>query len=200
MLALLVEWFLCFTPNQWHIYTINDKRVCREMLSEREARHSGSLCVLHTYVDTYVSLFGNETRVRGGNMPSLIMHTLRLSPAKSFADTRVWVGHTHTHTYCLFMLQTANCILHHTAYDVGFADFSLHPPKPPPHTHSTSFLYLVRVIWNSCWPSFLPARCLHPLKAAWYAMWTELNRLQWCFTLAGLSSKDSALWGSMWLC
>lgn len=98
MLALLVEWFLCFTPNQWHIYTINDKRVCREMLSERESRRSGSLCVLHTYVDTYVSLFGNETRVRGGNMPSLIMHTLRLSPAKSFADTRVWVGHTHTHT------------------------------------------------------------------------------------------------------
>lgn len=164
---------MCFTPNQWHIYTINDKRVCKEMLSEREARRSVSVCVLHMYVDASMSLFGNETRVRGGNMPALIMHTLHLSPAKSFTDTRVWVGHTH----CLFMLQTANCILHHTAYDVGFADFSLHPPKPP--TTHTQYIFLVLESYEiHVVLVFLPARCLHPLKAAWYAMWTELNRLQ----------------------
>lgn len=142
MLALLVEWFLCFTPNQWHIYTINDKRVCREMLSEREARRSGSLCVLHTYVDTYVSLFGNETRVRGGNMPSLIMHTLRLSPAKSFADTRVWVGHTHTHTHIL-PFYAADSQLHSPPHCIWcricrfFA-----PPAQTPTTH-TQYIFLV---------------------------------------------------------
>ncbi len=144
MLALLVEWFLCFTPNQWHIYTINDKCVCREreyMLSEREARRSGSLCVLHTYVDAYMCLCLG-TRPGWGAVTCLLWSCTR----SVFLLQRVSLilesgSDTHTHTLPFY---AADSQLHSPPHCIWcrICRFFAPPAQTPHHTH-TQYIFLV---------------------------------------------------------
>ncbi len=151
MLALLVEWFLCFTPNQWHIYTINDKCVCREreyMLSEREARRSGSLCVLHTYVDAYMCLCLG-TRPGWGAVTCLLWSCTRsvfLLQRVSLILVSGSDTHTHTHTHTAFL-----CCRQPIAFSTTLHMMSDLPifRSTRPNPHHTHTVHLSCTWWES---------------------------------------------------
>ncbi len=94
-------------------------------------------------------------------MPALIMHTLLQRFLLILETGSVTHTHTHTHTHTLPFF-AADSQLHSQPHCIWcricwiyIFFFSTRPN--PHHAHGSSLLYLARVIWNSCWPSFLPA-------------------------------------------